>query len=96
MRYSLYKRRSASPPLAHLAEVLIFGIGICTFSAVAVAQTPNFGPNVYILDPSMPAAQVQSTLISLSNEAQFSTNRYAVLFKPGAYTMARRTAIRRT
>jgi hypothetical protein len=87
MRYSLYKRRSASPPLAHLAEVLIFGIGICTFSAVAVAQTPNFGPNVYILDPSMPAAQVQSTLISLSNEAQFSTNRYAVLFKPGAYNV---------
>jgi hypothetical protein len=35
----------------------------------------------------MPASQVLSTLTSLSNEDQFSANRYAVLFKPGAYNV---------
>ncbi len=48
---------------------------------------PNFGPNVYIFDPSMPATQVQSTLASLANEGQFSANRYAVLFMPGTYSV---------
>lgn len=48
---------------------------------------PDFGPNVIVLDTSMPAMQVQATLDSLSNEDQFSTNRHAVLFKPGSYTV---------
>ncbi len=33
----------------------------------------------------MPAAQIQSTLIGISNEDQFSANRHAVFFKPGTY-----------
>jgi hypothetical protein len=74
---------------ARFIPVLLLSVG--AFSTAAVAQsrtaTPDFGPNVYILNPSMPAAQVQSTLLSLSNEAQFSTNRYAVLFMPGAYSI---------
>jgi hypothetical protein len=59
----------------------------CLAVTAATAQTPSFGPNVIILDPSMPPAQVQSTLDSLWHEDQFSTNRYAVLFKPGTYTL---------
>ncbi len=61
------------------------------FSTAALAQktpskaAPNFGPNVYIMDQNMTTTQIQTTLTSLSNEAQFSTNRYAVLFKPGTY-----------
>lgn len=52
----------------------------------AHAQTaPNFGPNVYIFDPSMSGATISSKLTSLSSEGQFSTNRYAILFKPGTY-----------
>ena len=59
---------------------------IFALSLTAAAQTtPDFGPNVLILDPSMPAAQVQSTLIALANEDQFSANRHAVFFKPGTY-----------
>ncbi len=54
----------------------------------AFAQTaPDFGPNVYIFDASMPNATVQSKLTTLSHEAQFSTNRSAVLFKPGIYNV---------
>ncbi len=55
-------------------------------SLPALAQTaPNFGPNVVILDPSMPAAEVQSTLTALAAEDQFSANRHAIFFKPGTY-----------
>ena len=66
-------------------------LGASALSTAAVAQNrsakalPDFGPNVIILDPGMPAGQVQSTLTSISNEDQFSTNRHAVLFKPGTY-----------
>ncbi len=61
---------------------------VAVLSSAAFAQSaPNFGPNVYIFDASMPAAQVQSKLISLANEAQFSSNRYAVLFMRGAYSV---------
>jgi hypothetical protein len=54
----------------------------------ATAQTkPDFGPNVYIIDPSMSSASIESTLTSLSNEPQFSTNRFAVHFMPGTYNI---------
>lgn len=70
-----------------------FGIGLIlgTFvagSGSAFAQTGSlFGPNVYVFNPSMSSASIQTTLITLGNEAQFSTNRYAVLFMPGTYSL---------
>ncbi len=51
---------------------------------------PNFGPNVYVFDPSMSSSSIQSTLDSIYNQQQtnqFGTNRYAVLFKPGTYNV---------
>ncbi len=51
------------------------------------AQTPNFGSNVYIISPSTPQATINSILSSVSGESQFSANRYAVLFQPGAYNV---------
>ncbi len=54
----------------------------------ALAQTtPDFGPNVYIFDPSTPSDTIQTKLTTLAQEAQFSTNRSAVLFKPGTYNL---------
>jgi hypothetical protein len=52
---------------------------------------PDFGPNVHIFDPSMPAATIQAQLDKDFNAqkdtqtAQFSEGRVAHLFKPGAY-----------
>ena len=49
---------------------------------------PNFGPNVYIFNPSMPLSQIQSTVNSIANQQvsnQFGTQRYALLFEPGTY-----------
>lgn len=53
----------------------------------ATAQTsPDFGPSVYIVDPSMPSATINVTLATLASYGQFDTRRAAVLFEPGTYT----------
>ena len=60
-----------------------------TASCPAQSNTPNFGPNVDIFDPSMSSASIQSTLDSVFNTQklnQFGTQRYALLFKPGTYS----------
>lgn len=57
------------------------------YAGIGFAQNSTiFGPNVYVFSPGSDTT-TQATLISLSNEAQFSTNRYAVLFQPGTYTV---------
>ena len=60
-----------------------------TASCPTQSNTPNFGPNVNIFDPSMSSASIQSTLDSVFNTQklnQFGTQRYALLFKPGTYS----------
>src|SRR6266851_1041938 len=55
----------------------------------AQSNTPNFGPNVHIFDPSMSSATIQSTLDSVFTAQklnQFGTRRDALLFKPGTYS----------
>ncbi len=56
---------------------------------MAAPVAPNFGPNVYIFDPTM--TTVQSQLTSIYNQqqgAQFGTGRFACLFKPGHYSVS--------
>ena len=59
----------------------------------AQSDTPNFGPNVHIFDPTMSSASIQATLdaqfaqMKDTNTAQFSENRVADLYKPGTYTV---------
>ncbi|HST17550.1 MAG TPA: coagulation factor 5/8 type domain-containing protein [Gaiellaceae bacterium] len=57
----------------------------------AAASAPSFGPNVVVLDPSMPQASIQAQLDAISTQQvsnQFGTQRYAVLFEPGTYGSA--------
>jgi hypothetical protein len=54
------------------------------------AAAPDFGPNVYIFDPSQNMATMQSQLSAINDPqlgAQFGGNRYALLFKPGSYSL---------
>ncbi|WP_405591736.1 chitobiase/beta-hexosaminidase C-terminal domain-containing protein [Streptomyces sp. NBC_01190] len=57
------------------------------------SDTPNFGSNVHIFDPSMGNAAIQSQLdaqfnqMKDTNTAQFSENRVADLYKPGTYNV---------
>jgi hypothetical protein len=52
------------------------------------ADTPDFGPNVKIFDPSMSRAQIQASVDAISAQQvsnEFGTQRYALLFMPGSY-----------
>ena len=68
-----------------------FGWTVTTSAACpAQSNTPNLGPNVYVFDPSMSSSSIQSTLDSVFNTQklnQFGTQRYALLFKPGTYSV---------
>lgn len=55
------------------------------------AGQPDFGPNVYVFDPSMPLSQIQQTVDAVAAQQlanQFGSQRYALLFKPGSYGTA--------
>lgn len=54
----------------------------------ASIENPDFGEQVIIMDPSMPAADIQNKLDAIFKQQeanQFGPERYAVLFKPGVY-----------
>jgi len=78
--------------VSHVSRTIGSGVALgalvaATFVGAVPAQaaTPDFGPNVTIFDPSMPVDEINATLSSLSNEAEFSLNRHAVFFLPGTY-----------
>ncbi len=55
----------------------------------AVAE-PDFGPNVLLIDPAQPAAEVQIQLDAMfaqQEASQFGPERCAVLLKPGRYDL---------
>ncbi|MEV2211496.1 RICIN domain-containing protein [Streptomyces sp. NPDC050997] len=62
------------------------------FQVVPVTQSgtnPDLGPNVVVFDPSMSSSTIQSKLTSIFQQQetnQFGSQRYAVMFKPGAYS----------
>ncbi|ADV82529.1 malectin domain-containing carbohydrate-binding protein [Terriglobus saanensis] len=86
----LYNKRAF--PIGKLPLILAVLGMIFSAATPSFAQfnASIFGPNVYVFDPSVPGATINTTLDAISNpsvsQAQFSTNRYAVLFKPGQYT----------
>lgn len=56
-----------------------------TASAV---DAPDFGPNVWVVDPSTPNLQARcDALFAEQERAQFGARRTAVLFKPGRYEL---------
>ncbi|MBW4085400.1 discoidin domain-containing protein [Paenibacillus sp. S150] len=64
------------------------GVESALSAAVTAVTLPDFGPNVYIFDPSMPASAIQATASSIfatQEQNQFGNERYALLFKPGTY-----------
>jgi hypothetical protein len=51
-------------------------------------KKPDFGPNVLVFDPSMPAAAMQAQIDKIyaaQEHSEFGTERDAVLFLPGEY-----------
>jgi hypothetical protein len=57
-------------------------------AAAKAAAPPDFGPNVFVVDSSMPRDQVQARLDAIfaaQERAHFTDARHAILFKPGRY-----------
>ncbi|MER6381189.1 RICIN domain-containing protein [Streptomyces sp. NPDC001127] len=85
-------------PGASLADSTRFAQYTCNgtaaqrFQVVPVTQStsdPDLGPNVVVFDPSMSFSAIQSKLDAIFKQQetnQFGAQRYAVLFKPGAYS----------
>ena len=85
-------------PTTRIALLATLALAACADRApmIATSDTPDFGPNVHVFDPSMPPAQVQAALDAafepqrLSATAQFGPQRVAFLFKPGRYDVTAR------
>lgn len=74
--------------LAAVACLCAVITGVALGGSVSTANTTIFGPNVYVFDPSMSAADIQKTatdIFSKMEANQFGSERYALLFKPGKY-----------
>src|SRR6201988_4693067 len=59
-----------------------------SMATISAAGQPDFGPNVYIFDPSMSQSAIQATVDAVATQQvsnQFGTQRYALLFEPGTY-----------
>ncbi|WP_285600258.1 discoidin domain-containing protein [Kineosporia sp. NBRC 101731] len=73
-----------------LFEFQVYG-GTSTDPTLPTSDTPDFGANVKIFDPTTPTATIQTAFDNAFNSqlvsptAQFGTQRYAFLFKPGTY-----------
>src|SRR3954463_2200790 len=73
----------------------VFVCALCWRGAPSASAKPrpatDLGPNVTIIDPSMPTSQIQATLDTIHARQvndEMGTNRSAVLFKPGVYGSA--------
>jgi hypothetical protein len=85
-RRSLTNILSCSVMIAALLAVSL-ALPLASRAATSPSQ-PNFGPNVYIFNPSMPQSQIQATVDAVATQQvpnQFGTQRYALLFEPGTY-----------
>src|SRR5205807_2953828 len=64
------------------------GVSTALAAPSASSSQPNFGPSVYIFNPSMPQSKIQATVDAVANQQvsnEFGTQRYAFLFEPGTY-----------
>jgi hypothetical protein len=58
--------------------------------SITSAAAPNFGPNVVIFDPSIATSTIQgqiNNIFSSQQNSQFGTGRFALVFKPGSYSL---------
>ena len=72
-----------------LDAALMAGVFASGFAqAGAQLPKPDFGPNVMIFDPSMPAKEIQERIdkvYAVEEKSEFGPARYALLFLPGKY-----------
>ena len=91
------RRRSAAlVSLTAVAALALAGLTAPTAEAAPAAPAaapvvPDLGPNVHVFDPTMPQADIQTTVdavFAAQRTNQFGTRRDALLFLPGTYGSA--------
>src|ERR1700719_1741418 len=82
---------SAIPPLRLLRlGFTAFLLAAALPALAAKSAKPDFGPNVLIFNPSMPAQAIQKQIDAVyatEEHNEFSSQRYALLFLPGSYSV---------
>jgi len=82
--------RNFRGPGAVVQFCLLLAVVAYPTGRVVAASKPDFGPNVLIFNPSMPAAAIQEQIdkvYSIQQNNQFGPARNALLFLPGAYNV---------
>jgi hypothetical protein len=82
--------QAVKPSYATHVEQVSSTSATINITLAAAGAAPNFGANTLIFDPSMVTATMQSqlnTVIAKMESAQFGSDRYALLFKPGRYNL---------
>jgi hypothetical protein len=75
-------------PTALARAAATSGVATALAATTASSSQPNFGPSVYIFNPSMSRSEIQTKVDAVANQQvsnQFGTQRYALLFEPGTY-----------
>ncbi|RKP57302.1 fibronectin type III domain-containing protein [Cohnella endophytica] len=81
---------SAVSALAIAFSLIAVTPNLAAAATIGDANTTIFGPNVYVFDPTMPAADIQNitnSVFASMESAEFSSQRTALLFKPGSYNV---------
>jgi hypothetical protein len=80
--------RSVVMVTVRCALVLSVAVTGCALQRTSPANDPDFGPNVTIVDPTIPRDSLQAKLDAVfktQETSQFGDARFAILFKPGRY-----------
>jgi hypothetical protein len=84
----VWKTRSTVSALVAVAALCVLIPVVAPAGSTPKANSTLFGPNVFVFDPSMPAADIQKTASDIFKKmeaSEFGSDRYALLFKPGKY-----------
>src|SRR5262245_57291525 len=84
----LWKIRSTVLVLVALAALCAVIPVVALGGPTSRANSTVLGPNVFVFDPKMPAADIQKTANDIFKKMEaneFGSERYALLFKPGKY-----------
>src|ERR1035437_892540 len=82
--------RSLKRPGAAVEFCLLLAVAAYPTGSIVAASKPDFGPNVLVFNPSMPAAAVQdqvNKVYDIQKNSEFGSARNALLFLPGAYNV---------
>jgi hypothetical protein len=85
---SMSRRRLLTLSASAASLAAAGAVGAPELASADSSPEPDFGPNVFVYDPSTPAATIQAKfdeLFAQQASDEMGTNRYAVLFKPGQY-----------